>query len=183
MLGIRHNVEMANETHIDALQKALQQDKLDGWLFYSFRGSDPIAENILRLDHAKFTTRRWFYFVPAKGTPQKIVHAIESEMLDSLPDGIHSGLAKAGAKGVFFYFQAPAKEGGKLHFWKYFDLRDQAIIDNRYIIANLIACQKDTPRAGHGDFPNDLRPPGKSYRQYLGVGGGEKSAGSRAALG
>jgi hypothetical protein len=67
-------------------------------------------------------------------------------MLDSLPDGIHSGLAKAGAKGVFFYFQAPAKEGGKLHFWKYFDLRDQAIIDNRYIIANLIACQKDTPR-------------------------------------
>jgi superfamily II DNA or RNA helicase len=68
------------------------------------------------------------------------------EMLDSLPDGIHSGLAKTGAKGVFFYFQAPAKEGGKLHFWKYFDLRDQALIDNRYIIANLIACQKDTAR-------------------------------------
>ena len=65
-----------NEGHIESLQKALQQDKLDGWLFYSFRGSDPIAENILRLDHAKFTTRRWFYFVPAKGTPQKIVHAI-----------------------------------------------------------------------------------------------------------
>jgi hypothetical protein len=68
------------------------------------------------------------------------------EMLDSLPDGIHSGLAKAGANGVFFYFQAPAKEGGKLHFWKYLDLRDQAVIDNRYIIANMIACQKDTPR-------------------------------------
>ncbi len=68
------------------------------------------------------------------------------EMLNSVPDGIHSGLAKAGANGVFFYFQAPAKEGGKLHFWKYFDLRDQSIIDNRYIIANLIACQKDTPR-------------------------------------
>jgi hypothetical protein len=68
------------------------------------------------------------------------------EMLDSLPDGIHSGLAKAGAKGGFFYFQAPAKEGGKLHFWKYFDLRDQAIIDNRYIIANLICSQKDTAR-------------------------------------
>jgi Helicase conserved C-terminal domain len=74
------------------------------------------------------------------------------EMLDSLPDGIHSGLAKAGVKGVFFYFQAPAKEGGKLHFWKYFDLRDQAIIDNRYIIANLIACQKDTPRVVDPDI-------------------------------
>jgi Xaa-Pro dipeptidase len=74
-----------NEAHIESLQRALQQDKLDGWLFYSFRGSDPIAENILRLDHAKFTTRRWFYFVPAKGTPKKIVHAIETGTLDSLP--------------------------------------------------------------------------------------------------
>jgi Xaa-Pro dipeptidase len=78
-----------NEAHIESLQRALQQDNLDGWLFYSFRGSDPIAENILRLDHAKFTTRRWFYFVPAKGTPQKIVHAIETGTLDSLPGDKH----------------------------------------------------------------------------------------------
>jgi Xaa-Pro aminopeptidase len=78
-----------NEAHIESLQRALQQDRLDGWLFYSFRGSDPIAENILRLDHAKFTTRRWFYFVPARGTPQKIVHAIETGTLDSLPGDKH----------------------------------------------------------------------------------------------
>lgn len=77
------------EAHIESLQKALQQDKLDGWLFYSFRGSDPIAENILRLDSAKFTTRRWFYFVPGTGTPQKIVHAIETATLDSLPGDKH----------------------------------------------------------------------------------------------
>ena len=68
------------------------------------------------------------------------------EMLESLPDGIHSGLAKARAKGVFFYFQGQATESGKLHFWKYLDLKDQRIVDNRYIIANLIACDKDTPR-------------------------------------
>src|SRR5216117_3349249 len=78
-----------NEAHIESLQKALREDKLDGWLFYSFRGSDPIAENILRLDHAKFTTRRWFYYVPAKGTPQKLVHAIETGTLDSLPGDKH----------------------------------------------------------------------------------------------
>src|SRR5713226_1939218 len=89
-LNVAHIIfRMANETHIESLQKALQQNKLDGWLFYSFRGSDPIAENILRLDHAKFTTRRWFYFVPAKGTPQKIVHAIEAGTLDSLPGDKH----------------------------------------------------------------------------------------------
>src|SRR5262245_32897540 len=80
---------MANDALIESLQRALQQDKLDGWLFYSFRGSDPIAENILKLDHAKFTTRRWFYFVPAKGSPQKIVHAIEEGTLDSLPGDKH----------------------------------------------------------------------------------------------
>lgn len=67
-------------------------------------------------------------------------------MLESLPDGIHSGLAKSGAKGVFFYFQARASGGEKHHFWKYFDLKDERIIDNRYVVANIIACEKDTPR-------------------------------------
>jgi Xaa-Pro dipeptidase len=70
---------------IDSLQSALRKEGLDGWLFYSFRGSDPISENILHLDNARLATRRWFYFVPATGSPQKVVHAIESEMLDSLP--------------------------------------------------------------------------------------------------
>jgi hypothetical protein len=70
-----------------------------------------------------------------------------------LPDRIHSGLAKARAKGVFFYFQASAKkEGGKLHFWKYYDLKGQTTIDNRYIVANLIACQRDTPRVVDPDL-------------------------------
>src|SRR6516162_10170527 len=69
----------------ERIQEALLQENLDGWLFYSFRGSDPIAENILQLDHARLATRRWFYFVPAVGEPTKLVHAIESEMLDMLP--------------------------------------------------------------------------------------------------
>jgi len=30
--------------------------------------------------------------------------------------------------------------------WRYYDLKEDRIIDNRYIIANLIACMKDTPR-------------------------------------
>jgi hypothetical protein len=75
-----------------------------------------------------------------------LVDAGGQELLDSLPDGIHSGLTKAGAKGVFFYFQARPGDGGKLHFWNYYDLKEQRIIDNRYIVANLIACQKDAPR-------------------------------------
>ncbi|RMF70352.1 MAG: hypothetical protein D6743_00405 [Calditrichaeota bacterium] len=70
----------------------------------------------------------------------------EQELLD-LPDGIHSGLVKSGAKGVFFYFKAKRKDGqGHLHFWKYYDLAAKRIIDNRLFIANLIACRPDTPR-------------------------------------
>src|SRR5271165_2146875 len=70
--------------NIQAIQKDLQAAKLDGWLFYDFRGRDPIAHRILDLPDG-MRTRRWFYFVPAKGTPKKLVHKIESQALASLP--------------------------------------------------------------------------------------------------
>ncbi len=41
---------------------------------------------------------------------------------------------------------APYVSGSVQHFWRYFDLKDQRIIDNRYLIANLISCERDTPR-------------------------------------
>ncbi|HEY2460149.1 MAG TPA: M24 family metallopeptidase [Candidatus Acidoferrum sp.] len=66
------------------IQSDLRAAKLDGWLFYDFRGRDPIAQRILQLPSA-MRTRRWFYFVPAKGTPRKLVHKIETESLVSLP--------------------------------------------------------------------------------------------------
>ena len=68
------------------------------------------------------------------------------ERVASLPDGIHSGLVKPRAGGMFFYFQAPAAKGGKRHFWRYWDAREQRMIDNRYLIANLIQCDPDTSR-------------------------------------
>jgi Xaa-Pro dipeptidase len=71
-------------TEIQGIQSDLRAAKLDGWLFYDFRGRDPIAQNILNLP-AAMRTRRWFYFVPAKGTPKKLVHKIETESLAALP--------------------------------------------------------------------------------------------------
>ena len=69
------------------------------------------------------------------------------EMLDELPDGIHSGLARAGEKGLFFYFTAPGSQGqGRRHFWRYYDVHRNRALDNRFLIANLIACAPDTPR-------------------------------------
>ncbi|HEY0547763.1 MAG TPA: M24 family metallopeptidase [Pyrinomonadaceae bacterium] len=67
------------------IQKALREAKLDGWLFYDFRGSDPLAYRILKLGATGITTRRWFYYIPATGEPVKIVHSIERGKLDALP--------------------------------------------------------------------------------------------------
>jgi len=69
---------------ITGIQADLRAAKLDGWLFYDFRGRDPIAQRILKLPEG-MRTRRWFYFVPAKGTPKKLVHKIEAASLASLP--------------------------------------------------------------------------------------------------
>ena len=69
---------------ISEMQKDLRGAKLDGWLFYDFRGRDPIALRILDLPPG-MRTRRWFYFVPAKGTPKKLVHKIEAGALAAVP--------------------------------------------------------------------------------------------------
>lgn len=70
---------------LPAIQKALKTAGLDGWLFYDFRGSDPLAARILKLKVRTASSRRWFYYVPASGEPVKIVHAIEQARLDELP--------------------------------------------------------------------------------------------------
>src|SRR3954464_202776 len=71
---------------IPAVQKALKQDGLDGWLLYDFHGSNPIARRLTDLASSpKLSTRRWYYLVPAEGAPRGLVHAIERHNLDKLP--------------------------------------------------------------------------------------------------
>jgi Xaa-Pro dipeptidase len=70
---------------ISAIQSELRATKLDGWLFFDHHHRDPIAGTILGLDKTALVTRRWFYFIPAKGEPRKMVHKIEQGTLDSLP--------------------------------------------------------------------------------------------------
>lgn len=69
------------------------------------------------------------------------------DMLEGLPDGIHSGLQRSGGRGLFFYYTStdPRSEG-RQHFWRYYDATNDRILDNRFVIANLIACSPDTPR-------------------------------------
>jgi hypothetical protein len=71
---------------VAAVQRALQDDGLDGWLLYDFNGSNPIASRLSGLaSSGKLTTRRWYYLVPATGEPKGLVHAIERHNLDHLP--------------------------------------------------------------------------------------------------
>ncbi len=71
---------------IPAIQEALGEAGLDGWLFACFQQNDPISLDLLGLsggDH--LVTRRCYYLVPRMGEPRKLVHRLEPAMLDHLP--------------------------------------------------------------------------------------------------
>ena len=96
------------------------------------------------------------------------------QMLDALPDGIHSGHLREGQRGVFFYFTAPDKRKAsghsstgkhgngpqRQHFWRYIDITDDPqgsyIDDNRYRITKLIQCQPDTARVVPSSLQVDI---------------------------
>jgi Xaa-Pro aminopeptidase len=71
--------------NLEAIQEALREQQLNGWLFYDHHHRDAIAYRILGLDETMHVTRRWYYFIPASGTPRKLTHRVESGRLDSLP--------------------------------------------------------------------------------------------------
>lgn len=71
---------------VSRIQQAIRdQPGIDGWLFYDFRHLDPIAYRVLLLDPSMHVTRRWYYWVPAVGTPMKLQHRIEPHVLEDLP--------------------------------------------------------------------------------------------------
>jgi Xaa-Pro aminopeptidase len=70
---------------LQAVQDALREQNVDGWLFAQFHGRDPLADRVLGLHHVGLQSRRWYYFVPTVGEPRKLVHAIEPAALDDVP--------------------------------------------------------------------------------------------------
>ncbi len=88
---------------LKAIQAALRAADLDGWLLCDFRNRDVLSYRVLGLDPAKPSTRRWYYFIPAKGQPRKLVSAVERQTLDAVPGSktlysswreLHAGLKK-----------------------------------------------------------------------------------------
>jgi Xaa-Pro aminopeptidase len=89
---------------LKAIQGAIQQFGLDGWLLCDFRGGNILARRVLDMAHKPVTSRRWYYFIPAKGEPKRLVHRIETGALDHLP----------GCKRVYLRWQELEREIGEL---------------------------------------------------------------------
>ncbi len=68
---------------LERIQEALAREGMDGWLLYSFGGSNPLAWEVLNLPN--HLTRRFAYFLPQKGSPTLLCHAIEESLFPPLP--------------------------------------------------------------------------------------------------
>ena len=66
---------MLTPQSLPAVQSAIRDANVDGWLIFDFHGLNPIASGMLRLEG--MTTRRLFAFIPRDGAPIAISHAIE----------------------------------------------------------------------------------------------------------
>lgn len=76
---------MNTKDRINEVQNELEKAKLDGWLLYDFRRSNDLACLFLNIDEKMMVSRRFLYWIPSKGEPIKIVHRIESHLLDHYP--------------------------------------------------------------------------------------------------
>ena len=70
---------------LPAVQAAIAEFGFDGWLLYDFRGLNVLALRVLGIAPDAVGSRRFFYYVPKSGLPQKLVHRIEMAALDHLP--------------------------------------------------------------------------------------------------
>ncbi len=70
---------------ITDVQKHLIQEKIDGWLLFDFLGQNSLARDFLQTPSDHLITRRFFYWIPVRGEPIKLLHVLEPHVLDHLP--------------------------------------------------------------------------------------------------
>ena len=75
---------MLSPQTLPAIQAALREQRLDGWLLFDFQGLNPVARGMLGFDG--LLSRRAFALVPREGAPVAISHAIEQGPWKRWPD-------------------------------------------------------------------------------------------------
>src|SRR5258705_68383 len=70
---------------VNAIQKALAEADLDGWLFMCFQQNDPISQSFLGL--GGLGSSPCYHPLPRAGEPGQPCHGIAPAMLDPLPGG------------------------------------------------------------------------------------------------
>lgn len=74
--------------NIIGIQNALKIYGIEAWLLTDWHLTNIPAIQLLKLDPARHTSRRWFYLIPQAGQPIRLVHSIEARILDHLPGKI-----------------------------------------------------------------------------------------------
>jgi Xaa-Pro aminopeptidase len=76
---------MAPLTSLDlqAVQSALAELKVDGWLLFDFRGCNPVAQRLVGV--SGLATRRMFVWLPRTGEPVALAHRIELQGFTGFP--------------------------------------------------------------------------------------------------
>ena len=60
------------------VQSLLRETKVDGWLLFDFRELNPIARRVVGLPEKVHFSRRWAYWIPARGEPIWIIPRLEA---------------------------------------------------------------------------------------------------------
>jgi Xaa-Pro dipeptidase len=133
--------------NLEAIQSALRDENLDGWLFYDHHHRDPIGESILGLDPKAHITRRWYYFIPATGDPRKLMHRIEQGRLDSLPGskGLYSSWQelRTGLKAMLAGFRRIAMQYSPNNDIMYVSMVDAGTIEFLRVLGKQIVSSAD----------------------------------------
>jgi Xaa-Pro dipeptidase len=74
---------------LPAIQRALTDAGLDGWLLFDFQGANPIVAGMLGLKG--MISRRIFVWIPSEGVPHALGHAIEPGPWETWPIGWTKG--------------------------------------------------------------------------------------------
>jgi Xaa-Pro aminopeptidase len=158
---------------LPAIQAALQELGFDGWLLYDFRGLNVLARRVLNISDDVMLSRRWFYFIPARGEPRKLVHRIEPHALDAVPgratvylrwQELEAGVAElvAGARRVAMeYVQRNANpyvsrvDAGTVELVRSYNVE---VIPSGDLVQMFEACWSDEQWAMHREAARHTRP-------------------------